>query len=140
MSYVKLLDGVCSVCHKPATLVCSDCRIDFGVSVYVCSNQCMQEHELKCSKDLRDQIVAMKEEFKKILGQQAIHLRLSVEKVGSGGGERDMYKVYVFTYHEDAKNFYFVTPNKNPTWQELLLDIAQSQNLNEMGELKRKHG
>ena len=44
--------------------------------------------------------------------------------------EREMYSITVIPENlSEGKHFYFVTPNHNQTWQELLLDIAQSQNL-----------
>jgi hypothetical protein len=46
---------VCHVCGETTLLACSDCRIDFGVTVYVCKRPaCRDEHEAKCSARLRE--------------------------------------------------------------------------------------
>lgn len=47
----------CSICREATLFACSDCRIDFGVSVYVCSAQtCRDAHEQKCSLQLRQRL------------------------------------------------------------------------------------
>lgn len=41
--------GSCSVCTDFTELACSDCRMNFKTTVYVCSDPgCRDEHELKC--------------------------------------------------------------------------------------------
>lgn len=45
----------CSVCAEPTETACSDCRIDFGVTIYVCAKD-RAEHEKKCSARLRVRI------------------------------------------------------------------------------------
>jgi len=40
---------VCSVCGIQTLIACSDCRIDFKVSVYVCKkSECQKTHGIKC--------------------------------------------------------------------------------------------
>jgi hypothetical protein len=40
---------VCHVCGEQTLLACSDCQINFGATVYVCSKpSCRDEHERKC--------------------------------------------------------------------------------------------
>jgi len=40
----------CYICGEQTLYACSDCRIDFNVSIYVCkSSSCRDTHELKCS-------------------------------------------------------------------------------------------
>ena len=40
---------VCHVCGTQTLLACSDCRINFQATVYVCSKPaCRDEHERKC--------------------------------------------------------------------------------------------
>lgn len=42
----------CHVCGSPTSLCCSDCRINFDASVYVCSKAaCRDAHDLKCYGD-----------------------------------------------------------------------------------------
>lgn len=42
----------CHVCGDATNLCCSDCAINFGASVYVCSkSSCRDEHEIKCWGD-----------------------------------------------------------------------------------------
>ena len=43
---------VCSVCGQPTNLACSDCRIDFQTTIYVCPS-CIDRHEEKCSASVR---------------------------------------------------------------------------------------
>lgn len=40
---------LCHVCKQPTLLACSDCRIDFATTIYVCGNsECRDRHERKC--------------------------------------------------------------------------------------------
>jgi hypothetical protein len=42
----------CHVCDAVTDLACSDCRINFGVTIYVCSKrECRNAHEVKCYGD-----------------------------------------------------------------------------------------
>lgn len=44
----------CHVCEQQTLYACSDCRIDFGVSIYVCAkSSCRAKHEAMCSSVLR---------------------------------------------------------------------------------------
>lgn len=50
----------CHVCGQQTLYACSDCRIDFGVTIYVCANRkCQAAHELKCSARLREKLEAL---------------------------------------------------------------------------------
>jgi len=43
---------VCHVCGAQTLLACSDCRLNFGAVVYVCSDPaCRDAHERKCWGD-----------------------------------------------------------------------------------------
>lgn len=46
---------LCHVCENQTLYACSDCRIDFGVTIYVCP-KCQGQHEQKCSARLREQM------------------------------------------------------------------------------------
>jgi hypothetical protein len=46
---------LCHVCGSQTLYACSDCRIDFGVTIYVCP-KCRDQHEQKCSARLRERI------------------------------------------------------------------------------------
>lgn len=40
---------VCHVCGEQTLFACSDCRINFAATVYVCTKPaCRDEHERKC--------------------------------------------------------------------------------------------
>jgi hypothetical protein len=40
---------VCHVCGTQTLMACSDCRLNFGAVIYVCTNTvCRAEHERKC--------------------------------------------------------------------------------------------
>lgn len=46
--------SACYICGDATMFACSDCRIDFGVSIHVCEKpSCRDEHEKKCSFALR---------------------------------------------------------------------------------------
>ena len=46
----------CHVCGNDTQMACSDCRIDFGVSIHVCMKpECITAHELKCPHELKEQ-------------------------------------------------------------------------------------
>ena len=54
----------CHVCKKPTQFACSDCRIDFGVSIPVCGNRlCQDEHAYKCPHELRAELEKVKSEL-----------------------------------------------------------------------------
>lgn len=39
----------CHICGRETLLACSDCQIDLGATVYVCSSStCRDSHEIKC--------------------------------------------------------------------------------------------
>src|SRR5690349_5759542 len=43
---------ICSVCGDATDLACSDCRIDFQTSVYVCRKpECRDQHETRCPSE-----------------------------------------------------------------------------------------
>lgn len=43
---------VCHVCGEQTLWACSDCRINFATTIYVCQKPaCRDEHELKCIGD-----------------------------------------------------------------------------------------
>ena len=47
----------CHVCGEETSMACSDCRIDFGVSIHVCAKrECRTAHELKCSHALKERL------------------------------------------------------------------------------------
>jgi hypothetical protein len=47
----KQVGGPCSVCGTATILACSDCRIDTGGMVYVCSRRiCREEHDKVCTR------------------------------------------------------------------------------------------
>lgn len=51
---------VCHVCGDSTELCCSDCKIDFGASVYVCHKpECRDKHEEKCSARVRDRLAKL---------------------------------------------------------------------------------
>lgn len=52
---------LCHVCNSTTQYACSDCAIDFGVTVRVCP-RCRREHEEKCSAQLRSQLAAAQRE------------------------------------------------------------------------------
>lgn len=57
--YIRLEPKItkCTVCGSPTDIACSDCRIDFQTTIYVCNtSKCQDEHELKCSSCLRRQL------------------------------------------------------------------------------------
>lgn len=57
----------CSVCRAQTLFACSDCRITFGVSVYVCSNiQCRDVHDSLCSHQLESQLAIAREGLEEI--------------------------------------------------------------------------
>lgn len=48
---------LCHVCGDQTQFACSDCRIDLGSSVYICSKkECRDAHESKCSYVLSERI------------------------------------------------------------------------------------
>lgn len=50
---------VCTICGDQTLLACSDCRIDFQTTVYVCRKPCCRDaHEEKCSAELRKRLSA----------------------------------------------------------------------------------
>jgi len=53
---------LCTICGDQTLLACSDCRIDFQTTVYVCKkSDCRDEHERKCSaclREIREQLLA----------------------------------------------------------------------------------
>lgn len=69
----------CHICGQQTLLACSDCRINFGVTVYVCSNsKCRDTHESKClgpnfsppqarvvptAKEIVEKLVEVRKEF-----------------------------------------------------------------------------
>jgi hypothetical protein len=51
---------LCHVCGTPSLFACSDCRIDFGVSIYVCPTKaCRDAHEAKCPARVLDQLASV---------------------------------------------------------------------------------
>lgn len=135
MSYDDIpITEKCSVCghRKVGMLACSDCFIDFQVRICLCSSACMTEHEKKCSAELRRQLDGVRSDYKKFIGENPVYLRLYVERIP---GEVSLCKVNVISEDGGGKSFYFVSGSHH-TWQEALLGIAQSQNLDEMGQVK----
>jgi hypothetical protein len=58
-------ERTCSVCSTATEYACSDCRIDFRTTIYVCARpQCRDEHESKCSAKLRQQLESERKETK----------------------------------------------------------------------------
>ncbi len=56
------MSGKCHVCGQATDLACSDCRIDFGVTIHVCSKPaCRAYHEEKCSARLRERLKRLQE-------------------------------------------------------------------------------
>lgn len=50
---------MCHVCGANTLWACSDCRIDFGVTIYVCNTKgCHNAHEEKCPARLREKLTA----------------------------------------------------------------------------------
>ena len=48
---------LCTICGAQTDMACSDCRIDFQSTIYVCSkNECRNEHEGKCSARLLEKL------------------------------------------------------------------------------------
>lgn len=48
----KPKNSVCHVCKTPTEFACSDCRINFSATVYVCGTRaCRMEHDRKCAGD-----------------------------------------------------------------------------------------
>lgn len=48
---------VCTICGTATLYACSDCRIDFQTTIYVCpSTACRDRHEEKCSARLREEL------------------------------------------------------------------------------------
>jgi hypothetical protein len=65
----------CHVCGQQTLYACSDCRIDFGVTVYVCNKkECRDAHEQKCPAALLRTIAQLQglnvAQSKIILGMQ----------------------------------------------------------------------
>lgn len=56
---------ICHVCKRPTDTACSDCRIDFGTSIYVCSTECLEVHERKCSAEQAKRLAAATERAEK---------------------------------------------------------------------------
>lgn len=59
---------VCSVCGDPTDMGCSDCRINYRTTVYVCGKrECRAHHESKCygDGDLRADLARMKAALEK---------------------------------------------------------------------------
>jgi hypothetical protein len=51
----------CHVCGQQTLYACSDCRIDFGVTVYVCNKkECRDAHEQKCPAALLRTIAGLR--------------------------------------------------------------------------------
>lgn len=49
----------CHICGKQTLYACSDCQIDLGATVYVCSSSdCRDAHEKKCPERLREELRA----------------------------------------------------------------------------------
>ena len=47
----------CVVCGQPTQWGCSDCRMDFKVTIYVCPNtSCRNEHEKKCPQAMNERV------------------------------------------------------------------------------------
>lgn len=58
----------CHICGRPTRLACSDCRIDFAKSIYVCeSEECRDKHDMKCSAVLRVQVAELREALEGLL-------------------------------------------------------------------------
>lgn len=53
----------CHICGQQTLMACSDCRIDFGISIYVCNKpECQKKHESKCPNSFlaeRDELVKL---------------------------------------------------------------------------------
>jgi hypothetical protein len=48
---------LCHVCGNTTQMACSDCRIDLGVTIYVCAKTaCRDTHETKCAHSLKQQL------------------------------------------------------------------------------------
>lgn len=57
----------CHGCGNQTLYACSDCRIDFGVTVYVCNAaKCRNAHEEKCSARLRAELDALRGENERL--------------------------------------------------------------------------
>lgn len=60
---------VCHVCGAATLFACSDCRIDFQVSVYVCATAtCRDAHEQKCSARVRNHGETLLQEIERLQG------------------------------------------------------------------------
>ena len=56
----------CHVCGTQTNLACSDCAIDLGVTVYVCSKtECRDQHERKCGHALRAELEQARQDLQK---------------------------------------------------------------------------
>lgn len=58
---------ICHVCQDQTIYACSDCQIDFGITVYVCSKkECRDYHESKCGQALRERIASLTRENREL--------------------------------------------------------------------------
>jgi hypothetical protein len=54
----------CSVCGQQTLLACSDCRIDFQTTIYVCKQaECRERHKAKCPYELRAEVSRLREDL-----------------------------------------------------------------------------
>lgn len=53
----------CSICKGKTDLACADCRMDLGVTLYVCAiPNCRDEHEKVCPHNLKAELATLREE------------------------------------------------------------------------------